>query len=176
MAIVNPQSTEEYGDRVVYSFQAASFTQAASTYALIAAPGYKTLVNDATTTEFAIPAQSYAARFFKIEWFFVPSARLYNNILSSYVAGALKVNRIRATTLNYDGKAYQTVFYRDVGDSLIYASSQLRSINITNIELDPIMEIGTYSVYGLPVTVNVYNLDCKLLLLAYPVVTMFRKP
>jgi hypothetical protein len=176
MAAVNSQSVEDFADRIIYRYPAARFEQAAVIFESAVDPGLKTLVNTATSTEFNIPASGISARFYKVDWTF----KLLISMFNSGSGGWQVFNDIKflryitpAPALNYDGKSFQTEFYDDKTEAYI-PSAQLRTISITNIQVEPVSIAANYLVnasiawdFGAAVT--------QLIALLQPVVTFYKK-
>ena len=170
MANVNAQSVEDYADRIVYRYAGGRFEQAASLCTTVFSTGLKTLVNTDTSRSYIIPASGISARFFKIDWTFNTFAVFVNNSGAGTINTKVDFARIVASSLNYDGKAQQTIFIENQVENF-YTSPQLRAINIGNIQMEPKMPaFGTFNL-----TYESNSLNSYLVAIVQPVVTFYKK-
>lgn len=179
MATSSPQSVEDYADRIVYRFTACRFEQTPTTWVNIGNPGLTALVNTQTNLSWVVPASGLPARFFKIDWVF--------NTFAVFDAGADGLRNIHcgfskivstSPALNYDGKTLQTEFYNRKSEN-IYASAQLRAINIKDISIEPIFHTtdiaGAGAALASVIDFNVGASTFYIVALMQPTVTFFKK-
>lgn len=137
MANVNPQSIEEFNDRVIYRYPGGRFEQSSGSFAASLSSGLKTCVNTDTTRNYVVPASNQPARFFKIDLFFNCFLSVANTLNGGYVQLVdLDFSKIYAP-LNYDGKSLQTEFY-EKNTTNFYTSRQFRSLSIADISVEPV--------------------------------------
>lgn len=181
MADVAAQSIEEFADRIIYRYPGGRYEQSPTTWASLITPGLKTLVNTQTSRSYVVPQIGINAKFFKIEW-------LINTFMVLNASGGgglrvLKCDFARYATpspaLNYDGKSLQTEFY-DKKTENIYASPNLRAINISNIQVEPIGSLSDYTASGISGFSASIDWDTSgstnyLAAILQPVVTLYKK-
>lgn len=181
MADVAAQSIEEFGDRIIYRYPAARFEQVPVIFSAALSPGLKTLVNTQAAVSFVIPPIGITAKLFQIDWLLKTYIVLQNDALAGTPLTCVNIGFVRMVTpsplLNYDGKSLQTQFYETKTTNLL-SSKQLRSINVSDIQLEPASDSSNYAngpasdarfLFNTPSAVS------YLLALFQPVVTLYKK-
>ena len=179
MANINAQSVEDLPDRIIYRYPAGRYQQTPTNWVYIGNPGLTTLVNTQTSRSYVIPASGISAKLFKIEWVI--------NTFAVFDAGSnglrsIKYDFARIVTpspaLNYDGKTLQTEFYEKKTENF-YTSPQLRSINISDIQVEPMFDITNIAGAGAGLTAVLdFNLAATTFYMAalmQPTVTFYKK-
>lgn len=182
MADVQAQSVEDFADRIIYRYPAGRYEQVAVTWQNTMTPGLKVLVNTDTTRRYIVPASGIIARFFKIEWFFNLGVVFQNDAVGGNPLVLVEMDFLRFLTpspsLSYDGKSMQTEFYEKKTEN-IYQSPQLRSINISNISVEPRSIAANYlggsTALDARVSWNIASSVSYLVALFQPVVTFYKK-
>lgn len=181
MATVNAQSVEDFADRIVYRFPAGRYEQTPVSWNSMCSPGLKTLVNTDASRSYVVPSSGLSYKFFKIEWLiktFVVLDTATAPGLKSIVCDFARYSSL-APALNYDGRSLQTEFYEKKSEN-VYASASLRSINISNIALEPIMhttDLSTGGSYGFNAFLDwsTSAVTNYLVALLQPTVTAYKK-
>lgn len=176
MAVIAPQSVEELSDRIIYRYPGGRYDQALTNWNGALTSGQKTLVNTDTTRSYSVPASGIPARFFSVDLYFTTSVVLKEilgvNGNMNVVCGFFSIS---IPTLNYDGRTLQTDFYQPKTTNYI-PSTQLRAINLSNILVDPIFNIGevqftALSGFGFSNGAS----ETQLIAIIQPIVTMYKK-
>lgn len=174
MAIINAVSIEDYSDRIIYRYPGGRYEQAASTLFPVFSTGLKTLVNTETSRSYDVPRSGSPARFYRIDYVFNTAASFLLSDNSTNYSIAIDFLRILINSLNYDGKTAQTEFYEKKTENYL-ASSQLRAINIGNIQVEPKFSISDIQWTGLSGITPSAATTAFLIAIIQPVVTMFKK-
>lgn len=175
MADVAAQSIEEFADRIIYRYPGGRYEQASTDYYGSLTIGLKTLVNTQASISYNIPRSGISARFFKVEWNMTASVAILADGVASYFLVKTDFFRIVASSLNYDGKSLQTEFYKEQTENIVSAP-QLRSINITNIQIEPRFDLSLIQSTGLSyVRAAPSPGTCYLIAILQPVVTHYKK-
>lgn len=172
---IGPQAIEEYANKVVYRFAGGRFEQALVNIADAISPGLKTLVNTDTTRSYLIPRYGISALSYKIDLLFSLAVKLASGGGAAPTMSKAEFFRVSAPTLNFDGRSCVTDFY-ERKNSFAVVSSQLRAINITNISVEPAINMA--NLQGTTLSSFVYTagvLDTQLLLYMQPIVTFYKK-
>lgn len=179
MATVNAQSVEDFADRIIYRFPATRFEQTPVTIKNTGSPGLKTLVNTSANVSYVIPASGVSARFFKIQWL-INTAVVLSNTASGTILQTVGIDFLRysALGLNYDGRSMQTEFYEKNTENY-YPSVQLRSINLGDISIEPIINTTNLSGAGFGLNAvldwDIIGAVSYIVALLNPVVTFYKK-
>lgn len=177
MANVAAQSAEEFTDRVIYRYPACRFEQTPGNVALSLSVGLKTLTNTTASTSFVIPASGISAKMYRVEWCFVTSVQVSE--FSHPIGNTLircGFNQLIASSLNYDGKPLQTKFYKNTAEVFVI-SNQLRAINITDLQVEPLWSFGDLQFTGGVASGYLQWTDATVALVALmqPTVTFYKK-
>jgi len=177
MADINAQSVEDYADRIVYRYAGGRYEQVLTNWAGSLSPGLKTLVNTDTKRSYIVPRSGSPAKFFKVEIFIFSCLKIASPsyYLTPYGLMQCGFFRVSIPSLNFDGKSQVTEFYKESTEQIV-PSSQLRSINIGDILLEPSVifaniqsnDTGTFSFSGGAGTTG-------LISIVQPIVTYYKK-
>lgn len=174
MASVGAQCIENINDRIIYTYPAAEFTQVPVSVGPALTPGLKTLVNNAASTSFIVPASGNSARYFIIDWVVSCGIVQTNNLTATSFTAKIEYMKLFAGSLNYDGRTLQTLFYAE-RVSNIYSGSQLRAINISNISIEPKINLTDYISNSAVAQVQPSASSYSIIAYMQPVVTFYKK-
>jgi Ca2+-binding RTX toxin-like protein len=180
VASVNPQSSEDLENRIIYRYPATRFEQAASLYQNTLTQGLKTLVNQDSggLTSLVVPANSSKAKYYILELMFKTSALLTNTlgfggpIDVMLETGFFRIEFPAIGTIQLDGKPTQSKFY-DKKNIIYFPSSSLRSVGYGNIQMEPSAILSNY-IGNTNILFDTGSANAKLICLMYSVITFVK--